>query len=436
MKSKFQINKELIILSVCSLFTINSFAQDYQSNVCTPKGNSVVAFIMEESLENTRAYYDSVYALNYPNAIQIPTYDGYSSTRKFNCHGYAWHISDGGSDRWIGYGYPYDNDPEYGYWQDASYIEVAQRTYPGKVNWSSGDHSAITTENPDILISKWNEYPLMKHEWDDSPYGTSNLKYYKLNFSISGPDLVCNSNTTFTLSPTPGGATNWTKSSNLSFIGDDSGTSVIVKTVSSSTSGNGGLYANFTSGCGTSFVVNKTVWAGVPAINEISGPEYTPNYQWATYYAQPNNAQMAATNYEWILNPLNGNSVYDYGWTADIAFYNSGYYQVVTRAQNTCGWSSYAVLGVEVYDSKSLSFSPNPSSGETTITIESTNKKELLVSEWDFEIYTQTQVLKAKKNRLKGNSTVINTAGWKEGVYVVRVLYNNEVITGKLIVKR
>lgn len=201
---------------------------------------------------------------------------------RFNCHGYAWHISDGGADRWIGYGYPYDNDPEYGYWQDGSYIE-ATRTYPGKVNWSSGDHSAITTEYRDTLISKWNVYPLMKHAWDDSPYGTSNLKYYKLNFSISGSDLVCNSNTTYSLSPTPGGTTNWTNSSNLSFVGGSSGTSVTVKTVSSTTSGDGELHANFTSGCGTSFVVDKTVWAGVPEISYISGPTSTPNNQWATY---------------------------------------------------------------------------------------------------------------------------------------------------------
>lgn len=81
MNTKFQIKVKLILLSVYSLFTIYSSAQDYQSNVCTPKGNSIVAFITEESSENIRAYYDSVYALNYPNAIQIPTYDGYSSTQ-------------------------------------------------------------------------------------------------------------------------------------------------------------------------------------------------------------------------------------------------------------------------------------------------------------------------------------------------------------------
>ncbi|MGQ7868303.1 hypothetical protein [Sunxiuqinia sp. sy24] len=180
-----------------------AYGQDYRNDVCTPKGTTVIAYITSENSNYWRDYYDTYYASAYPNAVQIETYDGYSSTRKFNCHGYAWHISEGGSDRWIGYGYPYDNNPEYTYWQDGSYVEVAQSVYPGKVNWLSGDHSAITTENPGVLISKWNEYPLMRHAWDDSPYGTSNLKYYKLNFSISGPSLVCSSGASFSLSNLP-----------------------------------------------------------------------------------------------------------------------------------------------------------------------------------------------------------------------------------------
>jgi hypothetical protein len=38
--------------------------------------------------------------------------------------------------------------------------------------------------------------------------------------------------------------------------------------------------------------------------------------------------------------------------------------------------------------------------------------------------------------RLKGKSTTIQTSGWAEGVYMVRVKYNDEILTGKLIVKR
>ena len=47
-----------------------------------------------------------------------------------------------------------------------------------------------------------------------------------------------------------------------------------------------------------------------------------------------------------------------------------------------------------------------------------------------------TQLLKTKQTGLRGQSAKIQTAGWKEGVYLVRVNYNDEVLTGKLLVKR
>jgi hypothetical protein len=52
------------------------------------------------------------------------------------------------------------------------------------------------------------------------------------------------------------------------------------------------------------------------------------------------------------------------------------------------------------------------------------------------EIYSPMQALKTKKTRLKGKSTTIQTAGWTEGVYTVRVKYKDEILTGKLIVRK
>jgi hypothetical protein len=119
---------------------------------------------MCESSSARRQSLDQHYSITYPNATQIKTYDGFSSTRKFNCHGYAWLRVEQGIDRWIGTGWPEDvPDPELIYMTDGSYIEVSQETYPGKVFWASGDHSAITTSQQGWFISKWNEYPLMKH---------------------------------------------------------------------------------------------------------------------------------------------------------------------------------------------------------------------------------------------------------------------------------
>ena len=255
-------------------------------------------------------------------------------------------------------------------------------------------------------------------------------------FSISGPSNLCSSGGEFRVTNVPSGKyVSWSFSSNIqSYYGGNNW--IALRAI-----GNGVGWVEATinnTGCGNITLSRMTVWAGTPVISYISGSTYTPNYQWATYHAQPNNPQMAATDYEWILSPLNGNSTYDYGWTADIAFYNSGYYQVVARAQNTCGWGSYAVLGVEVYDYNRLSISPNPSSGETTLTIETISMEKTLdeTAEWDLEIYDSYQSLKLKNTKLKGKEHKIQTAGWKEGVYIVRVKYNNEILQGKLVVKK
>ena len=129
----------------------------------------------ESSIEKRKSL-DQYYAQRYPNAVQIKTYDLCSSTRKFNCHGYAWLRVEQNIDRWIGTGWSDDVvDPEKIYISDSSYTEVSQETYPGKVFWASGDHTAITTEQQGIFISKWNEWPLMKHAWNYSPFGSNNL---------------------------------------------------------------------------------------------------------------------------------------------------------------------------------------------------------------------------------------------------------------------
>jgi hypothetical protein len=56
-------------------------------------------------------------------------------------------------------------------------------------------------------------------------------------------------------------------------------------------------------------------------------------------------------------------------------------------------------------------------------------------AEWDLEVYDNAQSLKEKKNKIKGKEYKIQTAGWKEGLYTVRVKYKDEILTGKLVVK-
>ena len=269
-----------------------------------------------------------------------------------------------------------------------------------------------------------------------SPYQSATIT---INYGpISSPDVICYGGSTVSIANVPNTTITWS-GTNVSFPNGNTGTSVTVRATSSTTSASGTITASFTVD-GVTKTVSKTVWVGPPSISYISGPNSTPNNQWATYNAQPVSTLSAPTDYSWTLNPLNSNVVYDYGATADIAFYSTGTYQLIVQAQNTCpGYGPYTVLnGIEVYDSYGLLISPNPTSGVTTLTVESASQEKAVdeIIEWELEVYTQNQILKEKKTKLKGNSTAINTAGWLEGVYVVRVKYGKEVLQAKLVVTK
>ena len=185
----------LMISFVCLHFSFGQCSDVQMYDIYTPVGSYVRTYLMCEASTADRVYYDSYYSSRYPNAEKIIVYDNLSSTRKFNCHGYAWLRVEQGIDRWIGYSSG-NRDPDV-YMTDGSYVQVPSATFPGKVFWDrpNGDHTAITTEQSGWFISKWNQYPLFRHRWDDSPYGT-NFKYFSCNVDYTNKTI--NTNTTVT----------------------------------------------------------------------------------------------------------------------------------------------------------------------------------------------------------------------------------------------
>ncbi|MFV0379175.1 MAG: T9SS type A sorting domain-containing protein [Mangrovibacterium sp.] len=81
--------------------------------------------------------------------------------------------------------------------------------------------------------------------------------------------------------------------------------------------------------------------------------------------------------------------------------------------------------------------SPNPSTSETTIFVESDSNEQYNdePNGWDMEVFDQNMMLKMKRTKLKGRDYRLNTSGWKRGVYIIRVNYNGEIRTEKLIVQ-
>lgn len=232
-------------VSTLTLFALYSKGQETSANVATPKGSTVTAWTIVEDNNTLRNYYDALYATS--GRTYLYYFPGeQSSSRRFNCHGYAWHMAEGGAPRWIGW---FANTEEDIYMTDGSYVQVCSEIYPGKVSWpSADDHSAITTPTPGRWISKWGRAPWLEHDWNDNPYGTSGLKYYA-STSISGSTAaLCSGTRNFSVINISGASYTWYVNSNLTIVSGQ-GTNTVTVQRNGSSSGNASVYVEISTPC-------------------------------------------------------------------------------------------------------------------------------------------------------------------------------------------
>ncbi|MFT3825761.1 MAG: hypothetical protein QM731_17710 [Chitinophagaceae bacterium] len=176
------------------------------AQVYTPKCSYVTGYTISEFTPSEIAYVNYVATSNYPNATMLA-----NASATYNCHNYAWNQSDGGSTYWI------DSPGDDTYWTDGSYVEVTDNALPyaTKVSYPSGDHSAITTSNSNVFISKWGNWPLMQHAPTYCPYTSTGLKYYSI--PISGARFICSGSENYTTISSWGiSSYTWTAGSGLS----------------------------------------------------------------------------------------------------------------------------------------------------------------------------------------------------------------------------
>jgi len=168
------------LLASVTCFVLSKAVADSPTTIYTPQGSIVPdTYIRDEMSPSEIAAYNSWATSNYPNATLLS-----NASTTYNCHGYAWYVSEGGSCVWMGYNTTTAEDV---YWQDNSYVEQASETSGLKVSYRpdyQANHSAVTTGQSGIFISKWGPGPLMQHAYNYCPYwkqGTTYLKYYKRN---------------------------------------------------------------------------------------------------------------------------------------------------------------------------------------------------------------------------------------------------------------
>ena len=162
-----------------------------------------------------------------------------------------------------------------------------------------------------------------------------------LSAQIDGDVIICSGSTSYTAT-TWGKDYQWVVSMNLSLSNKTD------NPVTVTANGTGAAWIELKDEKGKT-VKLLNIWIGGPIVSSISGPTSTPNGQYARYSANvPTDSN--PTNYQWILNPQLNNNLYGASTAyLDIAFYTVYYYQLVVRAENTCGWGPYYVTNLNVY---------------------------------------------------------------------------------------
>ena len=250
------------------------------------------------------------------SAVPIDT-----STRNYNCHGYAWYKVEDGTLCWL-------EEDVVKFWEDSSYVETTQ-SLAEKIVFDYDNHSVIPTDTKGRYISKWGAGPLMEHDLYDHPFTNGTIKYYKKYVpppppvpSISGPSFLCKgSPSTFTAVNPPAGFT-WDKSSNLSISG--SGAQV---SVTGTSAGSG--YISVKNAGGTEVARQNVTVAIAPVFDYIDGPDEVKTN--VTHYCEAHYTGGTPTEFQWSVSGA-PSSYYGMSWTGNVGTYIAKY-----QHPNSCG---------------------------------------------------------------------------------------------------
>ena len=242
----------------------------------------------------------------------------------------------------------------------------------------------------------------------------------------------------------------WILSPSYLFSGTKTGTGKTASiTAASNVGGQGKIKYTFKMPSGGSyetFTAEKTFWIGKPG-TPLTSPSGYPTLELSLGAFQPISLFKTPGFTGGTINWWSTGSIEPVGSTSNptctfeaVELGTGNFYVTVT---NTCNQTSPIGGGtVNVVSGGGgqmiLVMTPNPTTGETILTIESENDINSFdeTAEWELEVYDQGQSLKEKKNSLKGKSTKIQTAGWKEGIYAIRVKYKDKILQDKLVVQK
>ena len=259
------------------------------------------------------------------------------------------------------------------------------------------------------------------------------------NFSIRGPEAVCSSGTTFSLSSNPGSySVSWKVSSNLSVSGSSTGASVLVYPTGSGT-GTISVYS------GSNLIDRKSVWVGRPLqvshvfpLRTNGSNEFCSNRTYTLTIVDDNPSSANITNYTWGFGgTIQGSS------TIEAQFEGGSVLSV--RANNQCGGGEwlhipYTILPVYYCQGGGEMFimSPNPANETLNITFnnptEDVRTAENEKLSYTIRIYDQYSNFK-RKIKCDTPEVSFDISYLDPGIYYLQLEYEGAFFTQTLVVE-
>lgn len=421
------------------LIILNYVSAQSPITLYTPRGSNVYAHTRPELMSETdKLNWSDTVELYYPQATEL---NAPSATTTYNCHSYAWNMSEGGATCVLAY-YSGDTDESI-FWTDTSYIETTE-ALASKISYYSDDHSAIQTSTQGIYISKWGSLPLMQHSREYGPplYQMSYRKYYRLNPDInaSSSPLCEAQERTFTSNTSISGSTyTWSRDeNNLDYVSGAGTTAYRVESLGDISDYAWVLLQITTPSGEVATTPYKYVWLGIP--NSTTEIYYRDDQEFCVYeninfWTEPVNYNPPDTYYNWnILGYLNANVSSGQGTISPMIYsYEPGYMTLSVTAQNQCGsaTTTYSENDEYYFDYcyKKFNLYPNPANDFLNIQLlEDPSETSVL------DIFN-SQTIKVMSTTLQSKEKTIDISNLPKGVYFVKVLSKGKVTTESFIKK-
>jgi hypothetical protein len=378
---------------------------------------------------------------------------------RYNCHGYAWNVSEGGDQVWIGFSTQTAEDV---YWTDGSYIQTTESDAT-KVSYTYGNHSAIRL-NSTWYQSKWGNTALVQHHPNDVPpvYNASQgMTFYKrAPMHISGPTVPCGTSTYVLENLFTGCTVQWSLQNHgtPSYLIQNSPSINMCQINATGLSLTDNLIANVYSGSNLVATVSKAIDTSDGFTATYSQPSYT--LLGHTYPAINNcvihnggkvivgaGGVFTVTSSDFVGATITQTSGTGVAWsqsgstlTMQAAISTNG--QTASMAtflgEKGCQRFTFKVLPFTESFHEILDLSITSENGNCIISlipnqdIDSVND----IADWEYDwTLTISNVITGKKNiekQVSGNSTSVDTSKLEKGVYVVKAKIGNYELSKKI----